>query len=57
MEIKLASEPDTDDLARLNKAADLIRADRRVLVSRTRTPAVGAREISCDRPTLLKLLR
>ena len=34
-EIKLTAHPDSEDLARLNKVADLIGAQRRILISRT----------------------
>lgn len=37
-EIKLTADPKPDDLARLNIIADLINADKRILVSRTRRP-------------------
>lgn len=36
VEAKLTSSPSPGDLQRLNRAADLIEADRRILVSRTR---------------------
>ncbi len=37
-EIKLTADPKADDLARLNKVADLIGAERRILISRTLNP-------------------
>lgn len=37
-EIKLTADPKADDLARLNKVADLIGAKRRILISRTLNP-------------------
>ncbi len=37
-EIKLTANPQSDDLARLNKVADLINAEKRILISRTRSP-------------------
>lgn len=42
-EIKLTADPRAEDMARLNKVSDLVGAERRILVSRTRTPMeIGA---------------
>jgi len=43
VEIKLTSRPSDDDLRQLDRTANLIAADRRFLVSRTTTVAVGDR--------------
>jgi predicted AAA+ superfamily ATPase len=48
IEIKLTSDPSPQDLNRLNKAADLIGADRRVLISKAPSSAVGERVASCN---------
>jgi len=48
IEIKLTSSPGPSDLVRLNKAADLIDADRRILVSQTQQKAEGEKAISCN---------
>ena len=48
IEIKLTSSPGPSDLVRLNKAADLIDADRRILVSQTQQKAEGEMAISCN---------
>ena len=56
IEIKLTSNPAPHDLERLNKAANLIDATHRVLISRTNSPAVGDRMASCDLATTLGLL-
>ena len=40
-EIKLTSTPGKEDLDRLNKTADMINADKRVLLSRTKNEIVG----------------
>lgn len=37
-EIKLTADPKSDELARLNKVADMVGAERRILVSRTSDP-------------------
>jgi uncharacterized protein len=56
IEIKLTASPGADDMRRLNRAADLVDAHTRVLVSRTRDAVVNAREVSCGLPWLLRHL-
>jgi len=56
VEIKLSSSPSVDAMRRLNKTADLIGADQRVLLSRTTQPVENANTLSCDLPYLLKRL-
>jgi predicted AAA+ superfamily ATPase len=56
VETKLTSSPGPADMARLDKAADLIKASRRVLVSRTSQIAGDERHMSCDLATLLARL-
>ncbi len=56
-EIKLTSDPKPDDLARLNRAADWIAADRRILISRTRRPAESGRSASLNLAGFLRRLR
>jgi uncharacterized protein len=56
-EVKLTSQPDPQDLERLNKAADLVRAKRRFLVSQTRHSTFSDRASSCGVPELLNHLR
>ena len=56
-EVKLTSQPDPHDLERLNKAADLIRAKKRFLVSQTQHPTFSERASSCGLPELLDRLR
>jgi hypothetical protein len=57
IEVKLTSQPDPHDLARLNRAADLVGATRRVLVSRTRRSTFTDRQISTGLRPLLEHLR
>jgi len=57
IEIKLSSDPRIDDTRRLNKTADLIGADQRVLLSRTNQSVQNANTLSCDLPFLLKHLK
>jgi predicted AAA+ superfamily ATPase len=57
VEIKLTAAPRPEDMGRLNRAADLIGAGKRVLVSRTPRSSAGEREISCSLPWLLRYLR
>jgi len=56
IEVKLTAHPAPADLKRLDKVADLIGADRRVLVSRTPEPVCVGDRWSCDLPTLLRHL-
>jgi len=53
IEVKLASAPAPEDLAALNRTADLIKADRRLLVSRVSRAALDARQVSCSLSWLL----
>ncbi len=57
VEIKLTASPGPEDMARLDKCADMIKATRRLLVSQTRHPAGDARRRSCNLPSFLELLR
>jgi len=54
VEVKLTSSPSPADLERLNRHADLVKADRRILVSRTRSPVSNGRVTSCDLPGLVR---
>jgi hypothetical protein len=54
IEVKLTAAPGPDDLRRLNRAADLIHADRRILISRTPRSVAGQREVSCSLPWFLR---
>lgn len=56
IEIKLSTSPGPDDMRRLNRAADLIDAHSRVLISRTRHAVANARHVSCSLPWLLRHL-
>jgi len=56
VEIKLTSAPGPEDFARLDKAAALIGADRRILISQTRRTVAEGNRISCNLPWLLKNL-
>lgn len=55
-EIKLTSSPQPADMARLEKTADLIEADWRVLVSRTARDTIGDRSASLAPGALKKFL-
>lgn len=57
VEIKLTTAPGSRDLQRLNKAADMIDAKRRFLVSQTRVPTGGKLQASCNLPSFLERLR
>jgi hypothetical protein len=47
-------DPAPQDVARLDKAADLIEADYRVLVSNTSRSAMGPRNLICNLPDLME---
>jgi predicted AAA+ superfamily ATPase len=53
VEIKLTASPGPQDMARLNKTADLINASRRFLVSQTRRSSDDGRRVSCNLPSFL----
>jgi predicted AAA+ superfamily ATPase len=56
-EIKLSGSPGRDELDRLKKAADMVGADRKVLISRTRRPIEGADVISTNLYGVLSLFQ
>lgn len=56
-EMKLTTAPSPEDVQKLNKAADLIKADRRVLLSRTPNPQDDGKTMSTNLPHLLKVLQ
>ena len=56
IEIKLASNPSMDDLAKLKKTAGIINASRRILICRTTKPVDGGDTMITDLPTWLKTL-
>jgi len=56
IEVKLTSQPSPGDLARLNKAADLVQATKRILVTQTDQCAWGEEQISCNLLSLLDQL-
>ncbi len=57
MEIKLTSSPAPEDMARLDKTADMIQASRRFLVSQTRRSTGDEERASCDLRGLIERLR
>jgi len=56
MEIKLTTSPHPADMDRMNHTADLIKAKRRFLVSRTKRSTWGDVRTSCNLPDLLEHL-
>ncbi len=57
VEVKLTSSPSPEDFSRLDKAADLIGASRRFLVSQVKESAGNDRRLSCNLPAFLERLR
>lgn len=55
-EFKLTASPSLDDMGRLNRAADLIHADKRVLVSKTKRTEAGKRAVSTNLRRCLELV-
>ncbi len=53
IEVKLTAAPDPEDFGRLNKTADLIKADKRILVTQTTENIARADQVSCNLPWLL----
>jgi hypothetical protein len=56
-EIKLTADPKSDDLARLNRVADLIGAEKRILISRTTAPIEAGDSASLNVPGFLAKLK
>lgn len=56
VEIKLTTSPKTEDFARLDKVAQMIGAQRRVLVSRSTKIIEGKGSLSCSLPHLAALI-
>lgn len=56
VEVKLSSNPSSGDLQRLNKAASLIKAHRRVLISRTPEIVENKDTLSCNLERFLERL-
>jgi predicted AAA+ superfamily ATPase len=56
VEVKLTASPAPEDMARLDKTADMVKASRRFLISQTRRPSGGHRRVSCDLPTFIEQL-
>jgi len=57
LEIKLTTSPSPADLERLDRAADLVGAKRRLLVSQVPTASEGPSRASCNLPWLLDTLQ
>ena len=56
LEIKLTSSPGPEDMERLNKAADMIGAGKRILVSKVRNSIESKTQISCNLEWLIQHL-
>jgi hypothetical protein len=54
IEVKLSSMPGPQDMARLNKSADMIGADRRFLISHTRQLVDEGSRVSCNLEQMLE---
>lgn len=54
IEVKLTATPGPDAMRRLNQAADLIGAHKRILISRTPRSVASEREISCSLPWFVR---
>ena len=55
-EIKLTADPKADDLVRLNKVADLVGVEKRILISRTPNPMESGKIASLNVPGFLARL-
>jgi predicted AAA+ superfamily ATPase len=56
IEVKLTSSPDSDDIKHFRKAADIIKADKAILISRTQEYVASDKFISTNIKGSLKLL-
>ena len=57
IEIKLTSSPGPGDMEKLDRHADLIKADKRILISRTGQSISNGRQVSCDLPRFAQIVR
>lgn len=57
VEIKLTADPSTADFQRLNKAADLVKADKRILISRTPRSFEEGAVMNCSLPWFIRRLQ
>jgi hypothetical protein len=57
VEVKLSASPTPEDMARLDNTADLIKASRRILVSKTNRPSGDQRRLSCDLSGFMEVVR
>jgi len=57
LEVKLTASPGPKDMERLDKAADMIGATRRILVSKAKRTTGGPNRASCNLPWLLERLK
>jgi uncharacterized protein len=57
IEVKLTTAPAPEDLVRLQRAADYIQAEKRILVSQTNENIMHAGSMSCNLPWLLAHLK
>ena len=56
IEVKLTTAPKQEDMARLQRAADLVGAGRRFLVSQAPRVVEGPQAVACNLPWLLARL-
>lgn len=56
IEVKLTSNPSLQDFDGLDRAADLVGADKRVLISQTTQSTISKDRMSCSLPELLNVL-
>lgn len=56
IEVKLTASPSPEDMERLDKTADLIKATKRVLVTRTSKPTGSGKRVSTNLPGLIEML-
>ena len=56
IEVKLSSSPSPNDMARLNKVADMIEAEKRILVSQVAQSTDSPSMLSCNLPWLIEHL-
>jgi predicted AAA+ superfamily ATPase len=57
VEVKLTSTPTIEDMTRLDRTADMIRASHRFLVSQTSRSSGDERRVSCNLPTFLQYVQ
>jgi predicted AAA+ superfamily ATPase len=57
VEVKLTTEPSPEDISRLNQAADMVGADRRILITQSQETTISGARAACNLASFLQILK